>query len=305
MLVKEGCLAVHTCAPVITFAPHAVHLSRLPVIPVLLRCASFPDHLALMIELLGPIPRHYALSGKYSQEYFTRRGMPSLCLRLALGRVLEGGGSCQCNYPIRHIFRPLFSLAVFTWMEAPCWKVWCWELEWCWLISNQLSLVCCQSDLWPTPTLPERVPAWDFVWQICCLSCLFPPSSCNQIDHIALIIELLGSVPRKLIMAGKYSKDFFTKKGKRVTCRGVFPSRSSEPKDTSHSMYFLTFPHWTNIRYSYSDTQLACCKHKMSFLNIYYILILYCCPTDVVFYGRLQVIWNTSPNWSRGVYWRC
>ncbi|KAJ8378224.1 hypothetical protein AAFF_G00245120 [Aldrovandia affinis] len=32
-------------------------------------------------------------------------------------------------------------------------------------------------------------------------------------DHIALIIELLGKVPRKLIAAGKYSKDFFTKKG--------------------------------------------------------------------------------------------
>lgn len=110
MLVKEGCLAVHTCAPVITFAPHAVHLSCLPVIPILLRCASFPDHLALMIELLGPIPRHYALSGKYSQEYFTRRGMPSLCLRLAPGRVLEGGGSCQPYYSIRHKFRPLLYL---------------------------------------------------------------------------------------------------------------------------------------------------------------------------------------------------
>ena len=34
-------------------------------------------------------------------------------------------------------------------------------------------------------------------------------------DHIALIIELLGKVPRKLIVAGKYSKEFFTKKGKR------------------------------------------------------------------------------------------
>ncbi|MEQ2279300.1 SRSF protein kinase 1 [Ameca splendens] len=32
------------------------------------------DHLALMIELLGKIPRHYALVGKYSQEYFTKRG---------------------------------------------------------------------------------------------------------------------------------------------------------------------------------------------------------------------------------------
>ncbi|XP_049608280.1 SRSF protein kinase 1a isoform X2 [Syngnathus scovelli] len=32
------------------------------------------DHLALMIELLGRVPRHYALSGKYSQEYFTKKG---------------------------------------------------------------------------------------------------------------------------------------------------------------------------------------------------------------------------------------
>lgn len=35
-------------------------------------------------------------------------------------------------------------------------------------------------------------------------------------DHIALIIELLGKVPRKLIVAGKYSKEFFTKKGKAI-----------------------------------------------------------------------------------------
>ncbi|XP_073674884.1 SRSF protein kinase 1a isoform X2 [Garra rufa] len=32
------------------------------------------DHLALIIELLGHIPRHYALSGKFSQEYFSRKG---------------------------------------------------------------------------------------------------------------------------------------------------------------------------------------------------------------------------------------
>uniref|UniRef100_A0A8C4SL72 non-specific serine/threonine protein kinase n=1 Tax=Erpetoichthys calabaricus TaxID=27687 RepID=A0A8C4SL72_ERPCA len=32
-------------------------------------------------------------------------------------------------------------------------------------------------------------------------------------DHIALIIELLGKIPRKLIATGKYSKEFFTKKG--------------------------------------------------------------------------------------------
>ncbi|MGH0164388.1 UNVERIFIED_CONTAM: hypothetical protein FKN15_069012 [Acipenser sinensis] len=32
-------------------------------------------------------------------------------------------------------------------------------------------------------------------------------------DHIALMIELLGKIPRKLITGGKYSKEFFTKKG--------------------------------------------------------------------------------------------
>jgi serine/threonine-protein kinase SRPK1 len=31
-----------------------------------------------------------------------------------------------------------------------------------------------------------------------------------------LIIELLGKVPKKLILAGKYSKEFFTKKGKET-----------------------------------------------------------------------------------------
>lgn len=93
------CSYTCSCHHRVDFAPHAVHLSCLPVVPVLPRRASFPDHLALMIELLGPIPRHYALSGKYSQEYFTRRGMPSLRPRLALGGVLEGGGSCQRILP--------------------------------------------------------------------------------------------------------------------------------------------------------------------------------------------------------------
>ncbi|XP_066210431.1 SRSF protein kinase 2 isoform X2 [Saccopteryx leptura] len=35
----------------------------------------------------------------------------------------------------------------------------------------------------------------------------------NRRDHIALIIELLGKVPRKYTMLGKYSKEFFTRKG--------------------------------------------------------------------------------------------
>lgn len=34
------------------------------------------DHLAHVIELLGPIPRSIALMGKYSSEFFTKRGKP-------------------------------------------------------------------------------------------------------------------------------------------------------------------------------------------------------------------------------------
>ena len=32
------------------------------------------DHLAHIIELIGPIPRHIAFSGKYSREFFNKRG---------------------------------------------------------------------------------------------------------------------------------------------------------------------------------------------------------------------------------------
>nr|XP_039263595.1 SRSF protein kinase 3-like isoform X2 [Styela clava] len=32
------------------------------------------DHLALIIELVGPMPRYFAFSGKYSHDFFTKRG---------------------------------------------------------------------------------------------------------------------------------------------------------------------------------------------------------------------------------------
>ena len=32
------------------------------------------DHLAHIIELVGNIPRHIAFSGKYSREFFNKRG---------------------------------------------------------------------------------------------------------------------------------------------------------------------------------------------------------------------------------------
>nr|DBA19939.1 TPA: hypothetical protein GDO54_015694 [Pyxicephalus adspersus] len=64
------------------------------------------------------------------------------------------------------------------------------------------------ADIWSTACMAFELATGDY---------LFEPQSGEDYsrdeDHIALIIELLGQVPRKLIAAGKYSKDFFTKKG--------------------------------------------------------------------------------------------
>ncbi|KAI4884062.1 hypothetical protein NFI96_030652 [Prochilodus magdalenae] len=64
------------------------------------------------------------------------------------------------------------------------------------------------ADIWSTACMAFELVTGDY---------LFEPHSGEDYsrdeDHIALIIELLGMVPRKLMMAGKYSKDFFTKKG--------------------------------------------------------------------------------------------
>ncbi|KAJ1970340.1 serine/threonine protein kinase, CMGC [Dimargaris xerosporica] len=40
------------------------------------------DHLALMVETVGPFPRHLALSGKYSRDFFNRRGQLRYISRL-------------------------------------------------------------------------------------------------------------------------------------------------------------------------------------------------------------------------------
>ncbi|XP_064161930.1 SRSF protein kinase 1b isoform X1 [Anguilla rostrata] len=64
------------------------------------------------------------------------------------------------------------------------------------------------ADIWSTACMAFELATGDY---------LFEPHSGEDYsrdeDHIALIIELLGKVPRKMIMAGKYSKEFFTKKG--------------------------------------------------------------------------------------------
>ncbi|KFP05245.1 SRSF protein kinase 1, partial [Calypte anna] len=64
------------------------------------------------------------------------------------------------------------------------------------------------ADIWSTACMAFELATGDY---------LFEPHSgvdySRDEDHIALIIELLGKIPRKLILAGKYSKEFFTKKG--------------------------------------------------------------------------------------------
>ncbi|XP_041639111.1 SRSF protein kinase 1b isoform X2 [Cheilinus undulatus] len=64
------------------------------------------------------------------------------------------------------------------------------------------------ADIWSTACMAFELATGDY---------LFEPHSGEDYsrdeDHIALIIELLGKVPRKLILAGKYTKEFFTKKG--------------------------------------------------------------------------------------------
>ncbi|XP_048354199.1 SRSF protein kinase 1 isoform X2 [Sphaerodactylus townsendi] len=64
------------------------------------------------------------------------------------------------------------------------------------------------ADIWSTACMAFELATGDY---------LFEPHSGEDYsrdeDHIALIIELLGKIPRKLIAAGKYSKEFFTKKG--------------------------------------------------------------------------------------------
>ncbi|XP_069385123.1 SRSF protein kinase 2 isoform X4 [Paralichthys olivaceus] len=64
------------------------------------------------------------------------------------------------------------------------------------------------ADIWSTACMAFELATGDY---------LFEPHSGEDYsrdeDHIALIMELLGKVPRKVAAAGKYSREFFSKKG--------------------------------------------------------------------------------------------
>lgn len=64
------------------------------------------------------------------------------------------------------------------------------------------------ADIWSTACMAFELVTGDFLFE--------PHSGENYTrdeDHIALIMELLGMVPRSIALGGKYSKDYFTKKG--------------------------------------------------------------------------------------------
>lgn len=50
------------------------------------------DHIAQIIELLGPFPRSIALSGKFSAEIFTRKGA-----HLVFGLVFSARARTDCD----------------------------------------------------------------------------------------------------------------------------------------------------------------------------------------------------------------
>lgn len=79
---SQSCLWISLVLFVVTFKhlvlEKTIHLKKkisLTTCPS--SCSSYPsilDHIAHIIELIGRIPRRFALSGKYSQDFFNRRG---------------------------------------------------------------------------------------------------------------------------------------------------------------------------------------------------------------------------------------
>jgi len=65
-----------------------------------------------------------------------------------------------------------------------------------------------QADIWSTACMAFELATGDY---------LFEPHSgdgySRDEDHLAHVIELLGKIPKNIVMSGKYSREFFTKNG--------------------------------------------------------------------------------------------
>ncbi|XP_063976254.1 SRSF protein kinase 3 [Diachasmimorpha longicaudata] len=74
------------------------------------------------------------------------------------------------------------------------------------------------ADIWSTACMAFELATGDY---------LFEPHSgadySRDEDHLAHIIELLGEIPRRIALSGKYSKAFFTKKGELKHITGLKP----------------------------------------------------------------------------------
>lgn len=66
------------------------------------------------------------------------------------------------------------------------------------------------ADIWSTACMAFELATGDY---------LFEPHSSAEYsrdeDHLAHVIELLGDIPRNIAYSGRYSKEFFTKKGQK------------------------------------------------------------------------------------------
>lgn len=64
------------------------------------------DHLAHIIELLGDIPKHIAFSGRYSKEFFNKKGEPQRSCLAVLPLLLT---SCLTRLPPLSSLSPSFA----------------------------------------------------------------------------------------------------------------------------------------------------------------------------------------------------
>uniref|UniRef100_A0A8C7I5U0 non-specific serine/threonine protein kinase n=1 Tax=Oncorhynchus kisutch TaxID=8019 RepID=A0A8C7I5U0_ONCKI len=99
------------------------------------------------------------------------------------------------------------------------------------------------ADIWSTACMAFELATGDY---------LFEPHSGEDYsrdeDHIALIMELLGKVPRKVVAAGRYSREFFSKKGELRHITKLKPWSLFDvlvekygwaPEDAGHFTHFL------------------------------------------------------------------
>ena len=74
------------------------------------------------------------------------------------------------------------------------------------------------ADIWSTACMAFELATGDY---------LFEPHSSEQYsrdeDHLAHIIELLGEIPRHIIMSGRYSKEYFNKKAELRNIQNLKP----------------------------------------------------------------------------------